>query len=233
MTPSLALLSLVLAAAAPAAAMRLRPASPPHAASCVSVCSLLHGPQDRGWCRTIASSAAAAAPFTPPRIRQLACCADPDSVSYRQGSTADLPLFFATMLKEKMNPFGLKHERFVVATDGNGPEEVIGFGQIRKLGDEGKLWELASLWVREDQRGRGVGSELVRRLLRAHEEQGRSLVALSLLTLEPTIAFYEPLGFRPATSDEVPKEMALEVAAGTALSAVLGNKLVCMRWRDA
>ena len=51
-----------------------------------------------------------------------------------------------------------------------------------------------------------------------------------MLTLAPTVPFYEALGFRLLSStDDVPDEMKLEVAAGTALSFVLGNKLVCMQ----
>ena len=146
---------------------------------------------------------------------------------YRAGQPGDELLISSTMFKEKMNPLGIKHERFIVATGASG--DTIGFGQIRDLGDGGGLWEIASLYVNEGQRSRGIGTELVRRLLAAHESRGHSLDALYLLTLEPTTPFYQALGFRLAAKDEVPQEMALEVAAGTALSFVLGNKLVCMR----
>ena len=154
-------------------------------------------------------------------------CASGDGMLFRTGKPKDAGLISATMLRMKMNPLGINHERFLVATDSGGA--TLGFGQIRNLGDRGDLFELASLYVQEDERGRGVGTELVRRLLTAHEAAGRSLGALFLLTLEPTTPFYEALGFRVADANEVPKEMALEVAAGTALSFVLGNKLVCMR----
>ena len=156
-----------------------------------------------------------------------ACVATDGDVLYRPGQPGDEVLIASTMFKEKMNPLGIKHARFIVATDAAGT--TLGFGQIRELGADGALWELASLYVLEDWRGRGVGSELARRLLAGHEAAGRALSALYLLTLEPTTPFYETFGFRSARSEEVPKEMALEVAAGTALSFVLGNKLVCMR----
>ena len=167
---------------------------------------------------------AAAAARSAVRHAPVRCAAE---VLYRPGRPADEPLIAATMLKEKMNPLGIQHSRFIVASDAAGA--TLGFGQIRELGGGGELWELASLYVQEEHRRNGVGSELVRRLMGSHLAAGRRLDALFLLTLEPTTRFYDPLGFRLALADEVPKGMALEVAAGTALSFVLGNKLVCMR----
>lgn len=94
------------------------------------------------------------------------------------------------------------------------------------------LWELASLVVAADWRGRGVGSSLVRRLLERHQgQQGHSLSDIYLITLAPTCPFYEVLGFRRLEERRlVPKQMAFEVAAGQVLSAVLGNELACMRY---
>ena len=89
------------------------------------------------------------------------------------------------------------------------------------------LWELASIFVEETWRSRGIGRSIVRRLLERHEANGRLLEDTYLLTLEPTVGWYEQLGFRRA--DAAPDVMAFEVAAGEALSAVLGNRLVCMR----
>jgi len=92
------------------------------------------------------------------------------------------------------------------------------------------LWELASIFVEAAWRRRGIGEELVRRLLEAHETRGGYLDDVYLLTLEPTCGWYERLGFKQlASDDQIPAPMAFEVAAGKALSTVLGNKLVCMR----
>jgi GNAT superfamily N-acetyltransferase len=52
-----------------------------------------------------------------------------------------------------------------------------------------------------------------------------------LLTLKPTAPFYEPLGFRVASDVErtqLPISIQLEYKAGQALSAFLGNDLICM-----
>ena len=92
------------------------------------------------------------------------------------------------------------------------------------------LWELASLAVEDDWQGRGIGSSLVRRLLERQSATGASLANIYLITLEPTCPFYESLGFRRLDeARQIPRQMAFEVRAGEALSALLGNKLICMR----
>lgn len=95
------------------------------------------------------------------------------------------------------------------------------------------LWELASIYVEPGWRGCGVGRALVSRLLRRHAQRGFLLSDVYLLTLEPTCSWYEGMGFeRIGRPELVPAPMAFEVAAGTALSFLLGNKLVCMRGRQ-
>ena len=92
------------------------------------------------------------------------------------------------------------------------------------------LWELASIYVEDDWRGCGIGGAIVRRLLARHMQEGQPATALYLLTLEPTTGWYEKLGFQKVgAKSDVPAAMAFEVAAGEALSALLGNQLVCMR----
>ena len=91
------------------------------------------------------------------------------------------------------------------------------------------LWELASVYVGEQWRGRGVGSELVRRLCARHVQRGGARRDLYLITLEPTCGWYEGLGFSRVERQDLPPQMGLEVAAGEAVSWVLGNRLVCMR----
>ena len=148
-------------------------------------------------------------------------------VSYRPGISADTLPIATTMTRSLMNPLSISHERFIVATDED--DARLGFGQIRPLGSDG-LWELASVYVVESARGNRIGSEVVRRLMVQHEEAGRPLAALYLLTLATTTDFYLPLGFETREGSQVPTAMAFEVAAGTALSAIVKNKLVCMQY---
>lgn len=94
------------------------------------------------------------------------------------------------------------------------------------------LWELASVFVEAEWRGRGVGGALIERLLERHEAEGRRVRDVYLITLEPTCPFYERVaGFERVALADVPQQMELEVKAGEALSFVLGNKLACMRGR--
>ena len=74
-----------------------------------------------------------------------------------------------------------------------------------------------------------ASAALVQRLLERHTSQGRALTDTFLLTLEPTVNWYEQFGFERLPTSRVPKPMELEVKAGEALSAVLGNKLVAMQ----
>ena len=85
------------------------------------------------------------------------------------------------------------------------------------------------MYVGEQWRGRGVGSELVRRLCARHVQRGGARRDLYLITLEPTCGWYEGLGFSRVERQDLPPQMGLEVAAGEAVSWVLGNRLVCMR----
>lgn len=95
--------------------------------------------------------------------------------------------------------------------------------------DAEPLWELASIFVQDEWRSKGIGSALVRRLLEQHEQSGRAVADMYLLTLEPTVGWYERFGFCRVEKRDVPQPMAFEVAAGEALSALLGNQLCCMR----
>jgi GNAT superfamily N-acetyltransferase len=124
-------------------------------------------------------------------------------------------------------------------------EMVVGFGQIRPL--DATYSELASLYVDPAHRRRGVGTEIIKELLRRYddgtlnakrttspsESQPTGGGTVCLLTLQPTVPFYVPHGFRAVAADEeafrrLPSSVRLEHATGTALSALLGNQLACM-----
>ena len=92
------------------------------------------------------------------------------------------------------------------------------------------LWELASVYVDAGWRRRGLGSALVRKLLRRHAQRGYAFSDVYLLTLDPKSAWYARHGFAVVDAPErVPSAMAFEMGAGKALSFLLGNRLVCMR----
>ncbi len=110
------------------------------------------------------------------------------------------------------------------------------------------LWELASVYVRPEWRKRGIGTELVKKVIAKHLMLDRNVEDIYLLTLDSTVGWYESFGFRVVTDtdgnsngtstendndaeNEIPKSMKLEMAAGGIITKLMGNKLVCMRMR--
>jgi GNAT superfamily N-acetyltransferase len=91
------------------------------------------------------------------------------------------------------------------------------------------LYELASVFVQPEYRGMGIGTELIQRVLQRHVNRGRALSDVYLLTLATTVAWYYNFGFEVIPEDEVPAQMAFEIAAGKLITRLIGAKLCCMR----
>ena len=82
------------------------------------------------------------------------------------------------ILNERMNPLGLKPERFLVAEEEEEEEErtageekegrrrkkIVAFGQLAEL-EAGTLFELRSLVTSPEWRGQGIGAQVVEKLL--------------------------------------------------------------------
>lgn len=96
------------------------------------------------------------------------------------------------MRAAQINPLGLDWRRFVVAEEGG---QVIGVGQVKPHGD-GSL-ELASIAVIAERRGQGVGSQIVRALLK--QSPGR----LYLMCRDGLESFYARFGFRRVSGGEM------------------------------
>jgi N-acetylglutamate synthase-like GNAT family acetyltransferase len=152
-----------------------------------------------------------------------------DSYSIRAATPQEVTSARKILFQQAMNPFALSAETLLVASaDSDGTNDLLGFGQIRTLDEQ--YSELASLYVQPDRRNEKIGSAIVQALLDQHYADEHHS-KLCLLTLKPTIKFYEPFGFRVANEAErkmLPKAIQLEFKAGNALSFVLGNELVCM-----
>jgi ribosomal-protein-alanine N-acetyltransferase len=83
----------------------------------------------------------------------------------------------------------------LVATDNSDVRVIHGFVIARPLDDE---WEIENLAVAPDQRQLGVGSELLRELLRMLHQEGARAALLEVR--ESNVAarrLYEKYGFRP------------------------------------
>lgn len=103
----------------------------------------------------------------------------------------------------------------LVMTDG---ERIIGTGALRRLEDA--VGEIKRLWLLPEYQGRGLGYQMMRRLLAMAREQGYHKVRLETSpAYQPrAFAFYQRLGFYliPRYGDEeddVGMELALDGSA--------------------
>ena len=90
-----------------------------------------------------------------------------------------------------------------------------------------QLWELASVYTLPEWRSKGIGSELIRRIIAKHVLLGRKEDDVYLLTLDSTKDWYRGFGFE--ITNEPPSSMALEIVAGGVLTKLVDSSLVCMR----
>jgi N-acetylglutamate synthase-like GNAT family acetyltransferase len=92
----------------------------------------------------------------------------------------------------QINPMGLDWRRFVVAVDER--DQVVGCGQVKT--HRGGACELASLAVSRGWRGRGVGGQIIQRLMRDAQPP------LWLMCRSGLVPFYQEFGFKEVGVDE-------------------------------
>lgn len=103
----------------------------------------------------------------------------------RPATAADQTQITAFIRSMPLNPWGLKWSNFVVAEDEQG--DFIGCGQVKQ--HRSGVWELASIAVVPEWRGRGVARAII---LHLRDQQGPPLW---LVCHSRLISFYEPFGF--------------------------------------
>ncbi len=106
----------------------------------------------------------------------------------RAANASDFEAIRALIHAVKINPTGLDWRRFIVAVDGQ--DKIIGCGQIKAHRDGS--YELASIAVVPEWRGRGVARAIMDRLISSHH--GRFYLTCRS-GLRP---FYEKFGFSVA-----------------------------------
>jgi ribosomal protein S18 acetylase RimI-like enzyme len=147
-------------------------------------------------------------------------------VQIRSAAADDVATARKILFKEAMNPLSVAKDRLLVANVvGSDTIVLAGFGQIRPVDEN--YSELASLYVLPDFRRRGVATKLISTLLERHDAACEQRM-VCLLTLRPTTPLYEPHGFRVVPKQDMPRALQFEYAAGSVISALLGNDLVCM-----
>ncbi|KAL7580013.1 hypothetical protein ACA910_005002 [Epithemia clementina (nom. ined.)] len=178
----------------------------------------------------------------------LLCCVCSLDVVFCKATPKEVALARQLILKEKMNPLSITQAHLLIAKrgeehvePGNGNEDnfFLGFGQIRPLTDH--FSELASLYVLPQFRRQGIGMAIIQELLARHDGKYQSshgdAVAIEnttpprvcLLTIRPTMPLYEKCGFTEVEDiSTMPAVLQFEYQAGSVISKILSNKIVCM-----
>lgn len=148
------------------------------------------------------------------------------SLRFQKPSALDVLRARSILFENAMNPLSISDKTLLACYERN---KMVGFGQIRPLDEN--FSELASLYVLPEKRSRGIGSSIVQKLLDEHDASSIA-TPICLLTLKPTAVFYKQFGFDILEENqiraEMPSNFQFEYTAGCAISAVLGNELICM-----
>jgi N-acetylglutamate synthase-like GNAT family acetyltransferase len=115
----------------------------------------------------------------------------------RPATATDQPAIRAIIRITGINPMRLDWPRFLVAEQDG---QVIGVGQVKPHGDGSR--ELASIAVRPEYQGMGIGTAIVQALL------ARETGVIYLFCLSERVSFYQRLGFAVAERSELPPVLA-------------------------
>ena len=120
----------------------------------------------------------------------------------RAATAVDQPQIKALVRAVRINPIGLRWQRFVVAVDDAG--HLIGCGQIKHHRDGSR--ELASIAVQKEWRKQGVARALIEALVQTQNGP------LWLTCMNPLVPFYKRFGFIEVTAaDAMPPYFRLAV----------------------
>jgi N-acetylglutamate synthase-like GNAT family acetyltransferase len=134
----------------------------------------------------------------------------------RAAQAEDQPTIVALVRGAHLNPMDLNWQRFLVAEDETG---IVGVGQIRP---HAGAPELSSLVVREDQRGRGVGGQLIQALI------AQSPGTVYLFCRAQLEDYYARFGFRALTVKEAPPSLHARYAIGRLITRLIVGRPVLM-----
>lgn len=143
----------------------------------------------------------------------------------RRAVEADQAIIESMVREGKLNPFNVRWPNFLIAEDEG---HIIGVGQLRPHTDGSR--ELASLVVEQAQRGKGVGSTLMRALM---ADQPAPIYLFCENEIEP---YYQRFGFHRVERNTLPRPLARMFTAGIIVKGLdrLFSKskayLIGMRW---
>lgn len=136
----------------------------------------------------------------------------------RPARAQDQATITAMVRRARLNPIDLRWQRFLLAEDETG---IVGAVQIRP--HDGAP-ELASLVVREDQRGRGIGSQLIQSLI---TQSPRTLYLFCRPQLKD---YYARFGFGAIGVKEAPPSLRVRYAIGRIITRlIVGRPMLMMK----
>lgn len=114
--------------------------------------------------------------------------------SLRRATAEDAPVIRKIITRVHDNPTGLNWKRFILATGENG--NLIGCGQVKPHRDGS--FELASIAVMPEWRGKGIARAIITRLIQDHPG------ALFLTCRGNLGPMYQKFGFEAIQREEMP-----------------------------
>ncbi len=145
----------------------------------------------------------------------------PESFDIRLARAADQAMIRALIRAERLDPFNVHWQNFLVAEDADADAgRIIGIGQVKPF-HSGR--ELGSLVVVPDRRQSGVGGAIIRALI--ERERG----PLLLFCLAFRESYYAKFGFQRCAPRDLPGEFKLKYAAGTLFTRLVGRRLIVMK----
>src|SRR5574341_1439079 len=122
-------------------------------------------------------------------------------VDFAPATPADIPLIRSRLERERLDTERLEAEQFVTVREGG---RRFGFGRFKPYE---RTYELGSLWVDEEHRGRGLGEAITRALIRRFPQDEVYLTTDASVGLP---AFYERFGF--LRTEILPDELVDKIA---------------------
>jgi N-acetylglutamate synthase-like GNAT family acetyltransferase len=132
------------------------------------------------------------------------------SIAFRSASRTDEPTIKSIVRRARLHPFNLHWQNFIVALDGS---MIVGVGQIKEHGDGSR--ELASMAILPAYQKKGIGSEIIRRLITPDEG------TLYLMCPDFRESFYNRFDFQSITGSEIPSSLRGWVRLGKLISRIM------------
>ncbi len=132
------------------------------------------------------------------------------SISIRTANQGEARIIRHIVRQARINPFDLDWPNFVVAEHG---DQIAGVGQVKTHRDGSR--ELASIAVRPEYQGQGIGSQIIWELI--DREKG----LLYLTCTDNLEGFYRRFGFRKVNGSDLSPSLARAVRFGNTFAPIM------------